>query len=134
MEFPKDIFTEIVSFTGATKTKQQKVFEEGELYYKWRNDLMIFKVLKRTKCFITLQVVEGSSPYHKTGEVFRKKVFVNKEGNETLHIIWEDLYPSDKINSNYSKKEWNIVKPKIIYYCENKSRRIELKLQHPEKN
>ena len=134
MEFPSDIFKEIVSFTGNTKTKVKKVFEVGETYYKWRNDLMIFKVLKRTKCFVVLQVVEGSSPFHQQGDVFRKKIWVNPEGNETLHIIWETLYPYDKINAKYTKEEWSVVKQKIIYYCENKSSRIELNLQHPEKN
>lgn len=134
MEFPSDIFKEIVSFTGNTKTKVKKVFEVGETYYKWRNDLMIFKVLKRTKCFVVLQVVEGSSPFHQQGDVFRKKIWVNPEGNETLHIIWETLYPYDKINAKYTKEDWKLVKPKIIYYCDNKSSRIELNLQHPEKN
>ena len=134
MEFPYDIFKEIVSFTGNTKTKVKKVFEVGETYYKWRNDLMIFKVLKRTKCFVVLQVVEGSSPFHQQGDVFRKKIWVNPEGNETLHIIWETLYPYDKINAKYTKEEWSVVKQKIIYYCDNKSSRIELNLQHPEKN
>ena len=126
MEFPTEIFKEIVSFTGNTKTKVKKVFEVGESYYKWRDDLIIFKVVKRTKCFVVLQVVEGTSAFHKEGEVFRKKIWINPQGIETLHIIWETLYPSDKINANYTKEEWKQVKPKIIHYCENKSLGLEM--------
>lgn len=120
MEFPSDLFKEIVSFTGNTKTKVKKVFEVGETYYKWRDELMIFKVLTRTKCFVVLKAVECSysAPYHK-GKVFRKKVWVNPEGNETLHIICDTLYPYDKINSTYTKEEWKQVKPKIIDYIES---------------
>jgi hypothetical protein len=133
MEFPYDIFKEIVSFTGNTKTKVKKVFEVGENYYKWRNELMIFKVLKRTKCFVVLKVVQGSSPYHKEGEVFRKKVWINPEGNETLHIIWETLYPYDKINSNYTKEDWKQIKQKIIDYCESPLPYWEREYPEPEK-
>ena len=133
MEFPSDLFKEIVSFTGNTKTKTKKVFEVGETYYKWRDELMIFKVLNRTKCFTTLQVVEGSSPYHKAGDIFRKKIWVNPEGNETLHIIWDTLYPSDKTNANYTKEEWKHVKQKIIDYCKNPLPYYEREYPEPDK-
>ena len=133
MEFPSDIFNVIVSFTGNTKTKPKKVIEVGEIYYKWRDELMIFKVLKRTKCFATLQVVEGSSPYHSVGDVFRKKVSVDSDGNENVYIIWDFIEPTDKINSNYTKEEWKQVKQKIIDYCKNPLPYYEREYPEPDK-
>ena len=118
MEFPQDIFKEIVSFTGPTK---KEVFETGEYYYKVRNELIIYKVLRRTKCYVVLQVVEGKNQFHEQSGIFRKKIWPNPQGRETIYIEYETLYPSDKITGKYNQQQWKQVKKKIIAYCKDKS-------------
>jgi len=118
MEFPQDLFKEIISFTGPTK---KKVFEPGEYYYKVRNELIIYKVLRRTKCYVVLQVMEGNNQFHDQYGIFRKRIWSNPQGRESIHIEWETLYPSDKITGKYNQQQWKQVKKKIIAYCVNKS-------------
>ena len=118
MEFPQDLFKEIVSFTGPTK---KEVFETGEYYYKVRNELIIYKVLRRTKCYVVLQVMEGNNQFHDQYGIFRKRIWSNPQGRESIHIEWETLHPSDKITGKYNQQQWKQVKKKIIAYCVNKS-------------
>lgn len=118
MEFPQDIFKEIVSFTGPTN---KDVFESGEYYFKIRNELIIYKVLRRTKCYVVLKVVEGNNQFHEQSGVFRKKIWPYPNGREKIHIEGETLHPRNKITSKYNEKEWKQAKKKIIAYCKDKS-------------
>lgn len=143
MYFPIEIFSEIISYTGG-KQKKHNRFEMNEYYsiYEERH-FYIYKMIKRTKCFITIQVIKtysskkGSYDFdiqveHKEGSVVRKKIFVDDKDQETLFINNNNVRPYNKITANFNKQEWVIakqqIKKSIDNMQDNMTREMKIKL------
>lgn len=129
MYFPTELFSEIISYTGG-KQKKHNRFEMNEYYsvYEQRH-FYIYKMIKRTKCFITLQVIKtysyiGSYDYDiqvkdKEGSIVRKKLFIDDKDEESVFINNYNLRPRHKITAHFNKKEWLNAKQRIIEYIDN---------------
>lgn len=130
MYLPTELFSEIISYTGG-KQKKHNRFEMNEYYsvYEQRH-FYIYKMIKRTKCFITLQVIKTYS-FHtssydydiqvkdKEGSVVRKKLFIDDKDKESVFINNYNVRPDHKITAHFNKQEWLNAKQQIKEYIDN---------------
>jgi hypothetical protein len=92
LPLPKDISNIIISMSEGKK------FEVGKTYWTvfttWDDDTDQYKVIKRTKCVITIEAVNSSLLFSKK----RCKVKYDEDGNEYIKIgDHPTIYSTDKV-------------------------------------